>query len=228
MYASRIRAAGLAVAATIGLSACSTYGLGYSGVSVGVGNGGYYDPYYSGYGYGYPAGHGYGYGYPSGYGYGYGYPSRYGYGYGYPGSGWYNGYYYPGTGYYVYRDGRRHRWNRQQRRHFEQLRRQWHDNVVRKRRGGEDVSEQEQRRIRSALGEHRLDRPAGRVERPAVRTERRADRPERRQERRVQRVITREEAARASRSDTRQERSSSRTERKDARNKRGLVRKQKD
>ena len=71
MYASRIRAAGLAVAAALGLSACTTYGGGlgyggYGGLSVGVSSG-YYD------GYGYP-----GYGY-SGYGYGYGYP---GYSYG--------------------------------------------------------------------------------------------------------------------------------------------------
>ena len=51
MYASRIRAAGLAVAATLGLSACmSPYG--YSGVGVGIGSGGYYGDYgYGGYGY---------------------------------------------------------------------------------------------------------------------------------------------------------------------------------
>lgn len=82
MFAYPLRTAALAMAAAVGLSACTT-GYGYNGVSVGVGNG-YYDPYYSGYGYGA--------GYP-GYGYGYGYAPYYG---------WYDGYYYPGTGYYVY------------------------------------------------------------------------------------------------------------------------------
>ncbi|MHA3841099.1 hypothetical protein ACX0GZ_07760 [Sphingomonas aestuarii] len=46
----RIRTVGLAVAAALGLSAC-TDGYGYSGVSVGYGSAGYYDPYYAG-GYG--------------------------------------------------------------------------------------------------------------------------------------------------------------------------------
>ena len=59
MYASRIRAAGLVIAASLGLSACmSPYG--YSGVGVGIGSGGYYGDYGNG-GYGYPYG-GYGYG----------------------------------------------------------------------------------------------------------------------------------------------------------------------
>jgi hypothetical protein len=108
MYASRVRAAALAVAATVGLSACTT-GLGYgSGVSVGMGNG-YYDPYYGGgYRSGYGYGPGYGYNDPR-YGYGYGYYPGYGYGYGQPRD-WYGGYYYPGSGYYVYdRYGRRYR-----------------------------------------------------------------------------------------------------------------------
>ena len=49
MYASRIRAAGLAIAASLGLSACmSPYG--YSGVSVGVGRGGDGGYGYDGYG----------------------------------------------------------------------------------------------------------------------------------------------------------------------------------
>ncbi len=110
MNASRLRAAGLAVAATLGLSACTTYpGMGY-GASVGVGNAGYYDPYYDRYGYGYGYPQRYGYGYPA-YGGRYGYPYGYGYGYGYPPAGWYNGYYYPGTGHYVYRDGRRQRYD---------------------------------------------------------------------------------------------------------------------
>jgi hypothetical protein len=105
MYASRIRAAGLVIAASLGLSACmSPYG--YSSVGVGIGSG------YGSYGY-----DGYGYG---GYG-GYGYPG--GYGYGYPSYGWYDDFYYPGTGYYVYsRDGSRHRWTDSQRRYWESRR----------------------------------------------------------------------------------------------------------
>jgi hypothetical protein len=101
MYASRIRAAGLIVAASLGLSACmSPYG--YSSVGVGVGSGGYYGDY------------GYGGGYPYG---------SYGYGYGYPSYGWYDDFYYPGSGYYVYsRDGHRHRWSDAQRRYWESRR----------------------------------------------------------------------------------------------------------
>jgi hypothetical protein len=97
MYASRIRAAGLAIAASLGLSACmSPYG--YSGVGVGIGSGGYYGDYgYGDYGYG---------GYPYG-----------SYGYGYPSYGWYDDFYSPGSGYYFYsRDGHRHRWSVAQRR----------------------------------------------------------------------------------------------------------------
>src|SRR3546814_31102 len=66
------------------------------------------------------------YGYDDGYGYGgvsvgsgyYGssyYDPYYGGNYG-----WYNGYYYPGAGYYVYdRGGKRHRWNKDHRRHWQ-------------------------------------------------------------------------------------------------------------
>lgn len=106
MFAYPIRAAALTLAAAIGLSACTTP-YGYSGVSVGYGNAGYYDPYYEGYGY-------------SGYGY-----SRLGYGYGYsPYWGWNDGFYYPGTGYYVYDRYRRpYRWTDAQRRYWN-LRRQ--------------------------------------------------------------------------------------------------------
>ena len=102
MYAFRIRAAALTVAATIGLSACmSPYG--YGGVGVGYGNG-----YYDGYG-GYPS---YGAGYGSGYGY-------------QPYWGWYDNYYYPGTGYYVYDRYRRpYRWDDDHRRHWEGRRQQ--------------------------------------------------------------------------------------------------------
>ena len=104
MFAYPLRTAALAAAALVGLSACTPYG--YSGVSVGVGNAGYYDPYYDGYGYG-------------------GY-SRYGSGYGYgyqPYYGWYDGFYYPGTGYYIYDIYRRPiRWSDRHRRYWEQRR----------------------------------------------------------------------------------------------------------
>ena len=111
MFASPLRVVALA-AASVGLSACSTY----SGLGIGIGTGGYYDPYYSGYGYdryGYDR---YGYGsYPYGYDrYGYGGYNPYGSYYG-----WYGDFYYPGTGIYVYDRYRRpHRWSDQQRRYW--------------------------------------------------------------------------------------------------------------
>ncbi len=109
MRISSIRTVAIVLAAGIGLSGCASYNpYGYgSGVSVGYGNGGYYDPYYSGYG--------------SRYGYG-GYGSPYGYGYGYaPYYGWNNGYYYPGTGYYVYDYNRRPRiWTEAERRYWQE------------------------------------------------------------------------------------------------------------
>ena len=116
MYAFRLRTAAVALVAGIGLAGCMTP-YGYNGVSVGVGSGGYYDPYYGG-------GYGYGGGYPAygaGYGYGAGYP---GYGYGYaPYYGWYDDFYYPGSGYYVYDRYRRpHRWTDAQRRYWESCR----------------------------------------------------------------------------------------------------------
>ena len=87
MLTPRIRAALVVLAASAGLSACTSFGP-YGGVGVGGGYGSYgYDPYYSGYGYGSP------YGYA-------GYGSQYGYGY--DPFGWYNGYYYPGSGNYCY------------------------------------------------------------------------------------------------------------------------------
>lgn len=55
MFLKRIRTLALIAAAGLGVSAC-TYGdggYGYSGVSVGYGSAGYYDPYYDGYGAGY-------------------------------------------------------------------------------------------------------------------------------------------------------------------------------
>lgn len=104
MFAYPLRTATLAAVAVIGLSGCGYNGM-YSGVSVGVGNAGYYDPYYGGYGYGA--------GYP-GYGYGYGFD---------PYWGWNDGFYYPGTGYYVYDRYRYpHRWTDAQRRYWEQRR----------------------------------------------------------------------------------------------------------
>jgi hypothetical protein len=99
MFVSRIRAATLAIAAGLSLSAC-VYddGYGYGGLSVGYGSAGYYDGYYDPY-----------------YGGHYG-RSSYGYA---PYWGWYNGYYYPGTGYYVYDSYRRpHRWNDHQQRYW--------------------------------------------------------------------------------------------------------------
>lgn len=89
MIARKLRAATLAIGATLGLAACTTYGDGYGGSAYSVGLG-YYDGDY------------------------YGSP-YYGYGYG-PSYGWYDGFYYPGTGYYVFdRGGRRHAWNDRQR-----------------------------------------------------------------------------------------------------------------
>lgn len=95
MFVPRLRTAALVLASSFTLAACVyDNGYGYGGVSVGVGTGGYYDPYYDDYGY-----------YAS-----YGYPSHYG---------WYGGYYYPGTGYYIYdRRGHRHRWSDKHRRYW--------------------------------------------------------------------------------------------------------------
>lgn len=103
MRIPRFRTLAVVLVAGIGLGGCVAP-LGYgSGVSVGYGNQGYYDPYYDSYGYG---GYG-GYGYGGGYGYSpYGYRSAYGYS---PYWGWNDGFYYPGTGYYVYDRYRRPR-----------------------------------------------------------------------------------------------------------------------
>lgn len=99
MLTPRIKAALVVLAASAGLSACTSYGpYGGSGVGVGVSYGG--NPY--------------GYGYGSPYGYGYGNPYYAGYGR-YPYFGWYDGYYYPGAGYWVYDPhGGRHRITRSQ------------------------------------------------------------------------------------------------------------------
>ena len=138
MYASRIRAAGLVIAASLGLSACmSPYG--YSSVGVGVGSGGYYGDY------------GYG-GYP--------YDS---YGYGYPSYGWYDDFYYPGSGYYVYsRDGHRHRWSDAQRRHWESRRDRNRDGLriyqPRVDAGSTQVQRSSQVERRSVKRENRVER----------------------------------------------------------------------
>ncbi|MFS0771804.1 hypothetical protein [Sphingomonas sp. 1P08PE] len=103
MFLKKIGLTGLFVGLGLATAGC-TDGYGYSGLNVGVGNGGYYD---DGYGYGYAGGYpGYG-----GFG-GYGYAPSY--------FGWYNDYYYPGTGSYVYdRNRQRYRWNDGQRRYWE-------------------------------------------------------------------------------------------------------------
>lgn len=83
MISSRLRGALVALAASAGLAACTSYGP-YGGSSVGVGVS--YGSPYGGYGYGSP------------YGYGYGSP----YYASYPYYGWYDGFYYPGAGYWLY------------------------------------------------------------------------------------------------------------------------------
>lgn len=103
MFLKKLGLIGLIGGVGLATGAC-TDGYGYSGVSLGYGNGGYYDD-----GYGYYGGDYYG-GYGDGYYGGYA-PASYG---------WYNGFYYPGTGFYVYdRDRRRYRWNEGQRRYWE-------------------------------------------------------------------------------------------------------------
>jgi hypothetical protein len=89
----RIKTALVVLAASAGLSACTSFGSPYGGSGIGVSIGS-----------GSPYGYGYGYGSPYGYGYGgpYGYTSPY-FGYGsHPYFGWYDGFYYPGAGYWVY------------------------------------------------------------------------------------------------------------------------------
>lgn len=98
MILKRLGLTGLLVGLGLASSAC-TDGYGYSGLDVGYGSAGYYDPYYDGLGY-------------AGYG-----------GYGVGNFGWYNNFYYPGTGVYVYDRYRRpYRWNDGQRRYWESRR----------------------------------------------------------------------------------------------------------
>jgi hypothetical protein len=184
MFAYPLRAAALAAAAVIGLSGCAYNGL-HSGVSVGIGNGGYYDPYYGGYGYrtGY-----------SGYGYGYD-----------PYWGWNDGYYYPGTGYYVYdRYRRAYPWTDAQRRYWTEKRTRtlaegfrrvatdnWEDfnnpstsSVQRVRRTVDGPVRVDRRGDRPS----RIERSEARSERGATRTQRQTERAERRSERGVERI----------------------------------------
>lgn len=191
MSAFRIRAAALAVTASIGLSACMGP-YGYGGVGVGYGNGYGYDPYYAN-GYGYPAG-----------GYGYGYEPYYG---------WYDGFYYPGTGYYVYdryrnpypwNDDQRHHWEhrREQGMSSEEFRRQMEAHRDQQNWSGFDQGPAQIQRVRSSDGavtrvertsrpsrverqsrSTKVERSANRVERSADRTERSTARSERRSSR---------------------------------------------
>ena len=188
MFAYPLRTAALALAAAVGLSACTTYGYGgYSGLSVGYG-----DPYY-GYGYGYPR-----YGY-SRYGY-----SRLGYGYS-PYWGWYDGFYYPGTGYYVYDSYRRpHRWSDRHRRYWterqrtfrrtdssdlREIRQNWSD-FRRDRRSDDRAFRVERRDDRRALRSGKVTREQFRADR---RSDRRAFKKELRSDRRELRRENRED-----------------------------------
>lgn len=224
MFASPLRVALLA-AATVGLSACTTaYG---SGLSVGIGTGGYYDPYYSGYGYnryGYDR-----YGYGSRYGY-----DRYGYG-GYDpfGSyyGWFGDFYYPGTGIYVYDRYRRpYRWTDQQRRYWSDRQRTYsgatRSNVRELRENWQDFRRDRHRDDRAFRVERRQDRRelrSGAVTREEFRTDRREDRreyrAERREDRRELRRDNREDGARNTRV-SREQRRANRAERRDERRER--------
>jgi hypothetical protein len=185
MYVSRLRSAALAIAASVGLSAC-VYddGYGYGGLSVGYGNAGYCDPYwddcYRGYG------HGYGRSY-----------------YSQPYWGWYNGFYYPGTGIYVYDSFRRpHRWNDRQSRYWidrqrsfrhvdrgdrREFRENWRD-FRQDRRVDNRAFRQQRRTLRTDLREGDLTREQFRTQRRDLRQdyrqERRQDRRELRRENR--------------------------------------------
>lgn len=176
MFAYPLRTAALAVAAAVGLSACTTP-YGYGGVSVGYGSG--YGPY-AGYGYDYP---------------GYGY-SRLGYGYS-PYWGWHDNFYYPGTGYYVYDIYRRpYRWTDSHRRYWttrrERALRSGSNNVIIRDNWGDfDRSTVRRERIRGSVDRPaRLERSSSqpnRVERSKVREERRSAREQRKEQIRAER-----------------------------------------
>lgn len=140
----------------LGVSAC-TDGYGYSGVSMGYGDG-YYggDPYYGG-----------GYG-AVGYG---GLGSYYG---------WYGDYYYPGTGVYVYDRYRRpQRWSGDQQRYWQQRRYGWHDRDVRDnwRDFGRDVRN-ERRDYRGDIRDNRQAYQSGTITQDQFRQGRRDARQE--------------------------------------------------
>ena len=126
MSASRLRAAALLLAGSLGLAACNE-GYGYSSMSVGYGAPGYCDPRWNDCNYGGYSAYG-PYGGYDAYGYGYGYDGAYD-----PWWGWYGDYYYPGIGFYVYdQGGGRHRWDDRTRRYWEGRRhayggRDWND-----------------------------------------------------------------------------------------------------
>ncbi|GAA0734346.1 peptidase [Sphingomonas japonica] len=160
---SRIRTAGLVLAAGLGLAAC-TDGYGYSGVNLGYGGGGYYgDPYYDGYGYG------------GGY-YGAGYAGNFGS----PYWGWQGDYYYPGTGVYVYdRNRRAVRWNGAQQRYWQGRRNSWRGDRREVRANWRDYRQERRVDTRNFRQDRRGDRRAlrqGQVTRPEFRAERRQDR----------------------------------------------------
>lgn len=106
MFLTRWACAALLGCGMLATAGC-TDGYGYSGVSVGYGNGGYYgDPYYA----------------DGGWGGGFA-PSYYG---------WYGDYYYPGTGGFVYDRYRRPvRWNADQQRYWQGRRGAWGNRQVR-------------------------------------------------------------------------------------------------
>ncbi|MEZ0497185.1 hypothetical protein ACAX61_12910 [Sphingomonas sp. IW22] len=155
MFARQVKIAGIAVAAALGLSACSDYGYGYGGINAGYGAAYYDDPYLAGGTYGSPY------------------------------WGWNNGFYYPGTGYYVYDVNRRpFRWNGAQQRYWEGRRQGWRGNprVADNWRDFRRDRRQDNRAFRQDRRGDRRDFRAGRVTRPEFRAERRADRRAYRQE----------------------------------------------
>lgn len=181
MFARQVKIAGIAIAAALGLSACSDYGYGYGGINAGYGAAYYDDPYYAGYGGGF-----------GGVGVG---------GFGNPYWGWNNGFYYPGTGYYVYDVNRRpFRWNGAQQRYWEGRRQGWRGNprvadnwrdFRRDRRQDDRAFRQDRRGDRQAFRNGQVTRPEFRAERRddrrAYRQEYRGDRRELRRENRVDR-----------------------------------------
>lgn len=160
MFARTMGMLGLLTGLAAGLGGC-TDGYGYSGVNVGYGTAGYYDPYDAGYGYA-------------------GYGGGYGAGFGSPYYGWYNDFYYPGTGVYVYdRNQRRHRWNDGQRRYWEGRRGGYRNDQIRDNWADfrRDVR-RERRDYRGDLRDNRQAWRAGTIDRDQARDGRREARRE--------------------------------------------------